>query len=260
MDHEPYAPPQAVLEDAPPSSTGEVIPFEDKAAFPGLGQRILETCRWILADRERAGAALRGTDALGQPLVFLLLVAFLPTVLPGLLGVFFPRTPFWMTWMHAPQATPAQGIFLVVAAVGVLVFAPVGLIIGTLVGGLLYHAGLWMVRGTTGRFGLAATLRSVAYTAAALSWIIFPFHLGQSLPGLAGQLFLVLAFLLTFFGSTTYQGVLLARTHQVETWRGVAGAWILNVVILGCLAACFGLIFWFAGDSIREALRHAGGG
>ena len=35
-----------------------------------------------------------------------------------------------MTWLHLPPARPAQGFLLVVAVVSVLVFAPVGLLIG----------------------------------------------------------------------------------------------------------------------------------
>lgn len=257
MEIDPYLPPQAQVEDSPLTSTGELIPFEDRVAFPALGRRIIETFRWILWDRERTGAALRGTDALGRPLLFLCLVSYLPTVIPGLLATFFPRKPFWMAWLNLPQPAPTQGIFAWITATLVVVMAPIGLLIGTLFLGLLYHAGLWMVRGTRQGHGLAATLRSVAYTSAVLSWIIFPFQLGQSLPGPAGQVLLVFAFLAYYLLSTTYQGLLLARTHEVETWRGVAGAWILNIFILGCLGTCFGLAFWFAGDAIRDALRQA---
>ncbi|HJV39159.1 MAG TPA: hypothetical protein VJ528_10005, partial [Geothrix sp.] len=99
MDHDHYAPPQAFLEDVPSPSAGPLVPFEDKVAYPDLGTRILETFRWILRDRERAGEALRGTDGLGSPLWFMCLLGYVPAVIPGLLAVFLPRTPFWMAWL-----------------------------------------------------------------------------------------------------------------------------------------------------------------
>lgn len=257
MDHDHYAPPQAFLEDVPSPSTGPLVPFEDKAVYPDLGTRILETFRWILRDRERAGEAFRGTDGLGSPLWFMCLLGYLPAVIPGLLAVFLPRTPFWMAWLNLSPGRPAQGFLLVVAVVSVLVFAPVGLLIGGLVGGLLNHAGLWMAQGTRHGHGLSSSLRSTLYTAGVLAWILFPFNLGKSLPGFTGLVFQVLAGLLLFLLPTTYQGIMLARTHRVETWRGVAGAWIPGLIFLFCLGSCLGLAFWFAGDSIMQAIRQA---
>ncbi len=50
---------------------------------------------------------------------------------------------------------------------------------------------------------------------------------------------------------------MLARTHRVETWRGVVGAWIPGLFFLFCLGTCLGLAFWFAGDTIMQAIRQA---
>lgn len=257
MENDHYAPPQAILEDVPASSTGELIPFEDRTTYPGMGSRIVETFRWIFKERERAGAAFRGTDAIGAPIGFICLVGYLPAVLPGLLAVFLPRTPFWMAWLHLPSAPPAQGFLLLFSALSVLVFTPVSLILAGFLGGLLNHVGLWLVRGTTHRHGLMSSIRSAFYTAAVISWVLFPLNLGKSIPGLAGQAFEALALPLVFLLPISYQGIMLARTHRVETWRGVLGACIPGLIFLGCLGTCFGLAFWFAGDAVREALRQA---
>ncbi len=253
---DPYAPPQAPLEDQLPSVTGPLIPFEDRNAHPDLGSRIRETFRWILSDRERAGEALRGADSLGWPLWFICLLGYLPAVIPGLLAVFIPRPPVWAGWLHLPAAAPPQGFVLVISVVSVLVFAPLGLVIGGLVGGLFNHLGLWMVRGNRNGYGLMVTFRSTLYTAGVFTWILFPLNLGKSLPGLAGQVFQILAGVLMLVVPATYQGLMLARTHRVETWRGVAAAWIPGLLLLLCLGTCLGLLFWFAGDAILQALRQ----
>lgn len=259
MEIDPYAPPQATLEDvSPPSATrGEWIPFENKADFPSFGQRILETFRWIFSEQERAGAGFRDGDALGAPIGFICLLGYLPAVIPGLLGALWPRQPFWMAWMHLPAPRPAEGFLLLIPIVSIVVFAPVGLILGGLVGGLLNHAGLWLVRGTKQGHGLVATLRSTLYTAAALSWIIFPLNLAKSIPGFPGQVFEALALLVAVLLPASYQGYMLSRVHRVETWRGVLGAWVPGLAALFCLGTCAGLAYWFAGDAIREMLKQA---
>lgn len=259
MEIDPYAPPQAALDDVVPAAAvaGEVIPFEDKPRIPGFGQRVGETFRWIFSAQERAGAGFRDGEAMGAPIGFICLLGYLPAVIPGLLGALWPRQPFWMAWMHLPAPHRAEGVLLMIPILSVVFFAPVGLILGGLIGGLLNHAGLWLARGTKHGHGLVATLRSTLYTAAALSWVILPFNLAKSIPGVAGQAFEALALLVAILLPASYQGYMLARTHRVETWRGVLGAWIPALAAFFCMGACAGLAYWLAGDAFREMLRQA---
>lgn len=249
----PYAAPRAEVEAEPDRSQGAFMPFEDPVAYPSLGLRVTETLRWLVADLDRAGSGLGGNLGLGSPIGFFALLALLPTTLAGLLAVLFPPQPIWQVWMGVPRTAAPTGGLLAVMLLGVLLAGPIGTGIGLLIAGLVNHLGLWLVRGTREGLGLAVTYRSLLYGSTIVSLAVLPFQLLGHLPGALGSYLLVLPVLL-HVASLFYQGVLLARAHRTEAWRGILGVW-LPVLAFGLLVgACLGALWFLGGEAFQRTL------
>lgn len=248
----PYAAPRAEVDAEPDRSPGESMPFEDPVTYPSFGARVTETLRWLVADLPRAGRGLGGNLGLGSPIGFFALLALLPTTLAGLLAVLFPPQPIWQVWMGAPQATAPSGGLLALMLLGVLLAGPIGTGMGLLIAGLVNHLGLWIVRGTREGLGLVVTYRAVLYGSTVVSLVVLPFQLLGHLPGLLGSYLLVLPILL-HVASLFYQGVLLARAHRTETWRGILGVWLPVLAFGALVGACLGALWLLGGEVFQRS-------
>ena len=260
MNANPYAAPRADVEAEPDRAQGEFMPFEDPVTYPSFRQRVTETLRWLVADLTRAGQGLGGNLSLGAPIGFFALLALLPSTLAGMLAVLFPPQPIWQVWLGVPRTSAPSGGLLALMLLGVLFAGPIGTGIGLLIAGLVNHLGLWIVRGTREGLGLLVTYRSMLYGSTVVSLVVLPFQLLGHLPGALGSYLLGLPILLQV-ASLFYQGVLLARAHRTETWRGILGVWLPVLAFGGLVAACLGAL-WLVGGEVfqRSFLQGLRGG
>jgi hypothetical protein len=250
----PYAPPTADLGDVapPPAFDGRPLPWEEVPTPEGaLGA----TLRLFLQDTHAAGEGLGASEQLGRPLLWYLLLGFLPVLALAVLGMLHPIRPVWMAWMGLPVPQPATGALLVIGLVSGLFFGAIGAAISLAVLGLLFHACLWMMGGTQAKKGLLVTFRVVIYVTGVVTLIRLPFALLQYLPGLAGQVAQGLVLVVTIV-TYSYHGLMLARAHRTEGWRGVAAAWIPALAVLLCCGGVFFALWHFGGQDFQDALRH----
>lgn len=253
MDN-PFAPPQADLAAPEPGMSGPRMPWEDRAAFPALGGRVMATLRWLIQRPVELGPALAAPADLVPPIGFFALLALPLTLIAALLGAFFPVQPFWQAWMGLPTPPHPEGLARTLALMAATVGVPFALALGVLIMGLLTHAGLWTVGATRQKLGLLATFRTLLYGSAAGTLAAFPLALAQFLPGVAGQIGQIAHTLFTLLVLTTWYGLLYARAHRTDTWRGVLGAWLPLLAFLLCCGACLGSLFAFGGEAFREGL------
>lgn len=250
----PFAPPQADLAAPEPGEAGPRMPWEDRAAYPALGARVMATLRWLLLRPAELGPALAAPADVVPPIGFFALLALPVTIAAALLGAFFPVQPFWQAWMGLPTPPQPEGLARTIALLIGTLGAPLGLALGVLIGGLLTHAGLWAAGATRQKLGLMVTFRTLLYGSAAGTLVAFPLTLAQFLPGMTGQAAQVVHTLFTALVLTTWYGLLYARAHRTDTWRGVLGAWLPLLAFLLCCGACLGSLFAFGGEAFREAL------
>jgi hypothetical protein len=256
MDANPYAPPDAPLESPQPVYDGRLLPFEDKTNIPGLFFRIKATFRVFWTDTELAGEGLGLRPDVAPAIAFYALAGMPVAIAAGVAQIFFPIQPWFLSLMGAPRPVAPTGTALVFALIGVIL-APLWLAIIFAIAGLLNHAGLWLVGGTQTRLGLPVTYRMLLYGAATLAVPVSLAELALArLPGSLGTLGQVVAFgaqLGIFF----YQGVIFARAHRTDTWRGVLGL-LMPPLLLGLLCGgCIGVLWVVGGEPFREALQKA---
>lgn len=256
MNTNPYLPPEASLDPPQPDYDGRLLPFEDKAAFPSLLGRIKATFRVFWTDTALAGEGLGLRPDVTPALVFYALLGLPVAIAAGLAQTFFPIQPWFMSWTHAPRPAVPSGMALTLALVGVLM-APLWIAIAFALAGLLNHAGLWMVGGTRARLGLPVTYRTLLYGAATL---VVPVSLAEMvlnrLPGAFGTLGQVVS-LGAQLGIFFYQGVIFARAHRTETWRGVMGL-LMPLLVSGLLCGgCLAALWFGGGEQFREAFQKA---
>ncbi len=250
----PFAPPQADLAAPAPDAAAPHMPWEDRAAFPTLGARVIATLQWLVRRPAELGPALAAPTDVVPPIGFFALLALPLTLAIALLGILSPVQPFWQAWMGLPTPPQPEGFARTLGMVIALFWAPFGLTLGMLIMGLLIHAGLWATGATRSKVGLVATFRTLLYGSAAGTLAAFPLALCQFLPGVAGQIGQMAYLVFTSLVLTTWYGLLCARAHRTDTWRGVLGAWLPFLAFLLCCGACLGSLFAFGGDAFREAL------
>lgn len=256
MNANPYMPPEAPLDPPHPVYEGRLLPFEDKANIPGLFARITATFRVFWTDTALAGEGLGLHPDIRPAMAFYALVGLPVAVAAGVAQTFFPIQPWFMSLMHIPRPVAPTGMAMIIALAGVLL-APLWIAIIFAIAGLLNHAGLWMVGGTQAKLGLPVTYRALLYGAATL---VVPVSLAElvlnRLPGPFGTLGQVIS-LGAQLGIFFYQGVIFARAHRTDTWRGVLGL-LMPLLVMGLLCGgCLGALWFAGGEQFREALQKA---
>lgn len=252
MEPSPYLPP-----DTPhPVLEGRPLPFEDKDHHPGLMDRIIATIRVFWADAALAGEGLGLRSDIGPAAAFYAIVGLPVVITAGVLQIFFPIQPWFMSLIAAPKPPSPEGLAVIGSIVGVLL-APLFIAIAFAITGLLNHAGLWMVGGTAAKLGLPVTYRTLLYGAGALAVPISLAELAlDRLPGTFGTYGQVIT-LGAQVGIFFYQGVIFARAHRTDTWRGVLGM-LMPILVFGLLCGgVLGILLAVGGDAFREALQKA---
>lgn len=255
MDSNPYLPPDAPLDLPPPMAEGGLLPFEDKAKFPGFFHRVMSTIRLFWTDPAKAGEGLGHSSNLGPAIQFYAWVGLPVVVLAGVVNIFWPAQPWFLGALGMPKSAAAEGPAMLIGGIIGIVLAPLFIAVIFAITGLLNHGGLWLVGGAKAKLGLPVTFRTVLYSAAALAVPVGLADLVLSrLPGpfhLVGTLVTVGAQLGIFF----YQGAIFARAHRTDTWRGVLGM-LLPLFLLGLLCGgCFGALWVAGGEEFREAFQ-----
>lgn len=240
----PYQPPTAALD--PPEAAvagGPLLPWEDPAGHPALAGRIVATLGVLLRPAEagpalgagrRVGPAITFYAAVGLPLLWaaqILAAVLKPGAPPPWMGHFgLPPAP-----MVAPETLGLQRLL----ALGAALIAPVGLAISLVIQGAVLHLGLWATRGLQARKGMAVTYRTALYANAAIGLVSSVFALWPLLP-VWPALALFAGMVLFWIAAAVYQGVLLARAHGTETWRGILGVF-LPWLVFGCCCGAVAL-------------------
>ncbi len=252
MEFDAPLPPESPLEPTPVTFRGHPLPFEDKANVPGFFDRIARTYRVFWADPAAAGEGLAAQSNAGPAAIFYAIVGLPVVILVGLAQVFFPVQLWFQSMLHTPKPAAQEGLALIGGVIGVLLL-PIFIALSFLLIGVLNHAGLWMVGGSKEKLGLGVTFRTVIYAAATLSAPIALAEMFlQRLPGVLGtgsQILTIGAQLGIFF----YQGVIFARAHRTDTWRGVVGMLIPVLLLVLFCGGCIGGLLLIGGDEIRDA-------
>lgn len=254
MDANPFEPPAAELERSGGPQAG-LLPFED----PGRGGLLVRagaTLGLLLQDSRAAGAALRTRGNLGAPIGFYILMGLLPAMLVGVVQALHPAYFFWQKLLGAPPPGPPDTLRIVSGLAGALLMGPIGAAVGLGLSGLLQHAGLWLCGGTRGGFGLSTTFRTLFYVQGVVGLLLLPFNLLQLLPGQAGFALQYL-FMALSLGTSCWHGLVLARAHDTEGWRGQGAVWLPIILIFGCIGGCIAAAWYGLGPEFQDAMRQA---
>ncbi|MBK8727521.1 MAG: hypothetical protein IPL96_16150 [Holophagaceae bacterium] len=245
----PYEPPQSELVH-PDQERGPVdvplVPWEDPALYPGFPARVVETMKLVFRPAEagpsfglhpKVGPAITYFACIGLPLVWVM------QILVALVGSPDSSAPI-LDLFGLPHQTPPPEMaqFQKTIQVAVALFFPISMALGMAVIGFASHGGLWLVRGLGAGRGLAATFRTLLYAYGTYNAVLWIFNGWVLVPPVAGLVLLGISGLLSlaFF---VHAGVLLARAHGTETWRGVLGMflpWIVFACCCGGAAAALG--------------------
>jgi len=184
----------------------------------------------------RLGPAVTYYFCVGLPLVWLV------GILNALFGPANPGAEIFEKFnipqaTHAPEMESMQKIIRVVSALA----APLFIAIGMAIMGLLNHAGSWLTRGLKGGRGVEATYRTLLYGFGTFNAVLWVFNLWVFLPIWIG-LGLVGLFMIVGLGCWVLQGVLLAKAHGTETWRGVLGVFLPWILLICCCCGSIGAI------------------
>ncbi len=244
MDDNPYLPPQAELSPPPTPDQGPLVPWEDKLTYPDLWTRILETGRLMLRPSD-AGRALGASTRVAPAVGFLALVGlpalWLVQIVVALVGPLDAGAKFSEVFGLPPTPAAPAGMesFQRTVSLVVALLMPIFIALGVAILGGINHLGLWMLRGLRARRGIDVTFRALLYPVALFqlvgAWVGF----WVFLPPIPGLVLLGLS-LVWWLGTTVYEGILLARAHDTDTWRGILGV-LLIPLLLGC--CCGGALF-----------------
>ena len=257
MDTNPNLPiepsPGPLPEPSEPPSGGRPLPFEDPAGHPGFLDRVGATVRLFWTDTAGAGEGLGSSSRIGPAIGFYALLGLPAIVLAGVTNILWPVQPWFLAALGQPKPAAPEGSALVIGIFSILL-APAFIAVALALTGLLYHGGLWLVGGAKAQLGLPVTFRALLYSATALGVPVGLAELALSrVPGplhILGSLLAIGAQLGIFF----YQGVIFARAHRTDTWRGVLGMLMPILLLLLLCGGCFGALWIGGGEEFRDAL------
>jgi len=246
MDENPFTPPQSDLEVEVQPTEGPLMPWEDRASYPLLWDRTLETVKVLLRPSE-AGARLGSTGSILPSLTFLALVgmplAWISQFAVGLYGsARAMQDIFKLFGIPAPAAPnpsmePLQRLMQVLPAV----FFPITMVISLAIWGLLVHGGLWLTRALQPGRGMEATFRTMIYSSSLMLLGSCLFNVWVFLPPLPGLIVLCVSTLL-WVAFAFYQGILLAKAHETQVWRGILGLFAPWILFVCCCGGLVGVI------------------
>jgi len=196
----PVAPPAAVR-----------IPWEDPARTSAF-ERFVETVKLLATRPSEAFAGMPTSGGIGSPLVYAILVGWIGIAIAVVWNTLLQG--MWIPFMGGGEEAAIAAGFTAAWAVGLVILAPIFVIIGVFIGAAILHLMLMIVGGANN--GFEATVRVVCYAQTA--------QLAGIVPFCGGLISMVWAIILYVFG--------LATAHR--TTQGKAVLAVLLPVVLCC--------------------------
>jgi len=194
---------------APP--TAAPIPWEDPART-SIFERVFETVKLLAIRPSEAFAGMPTTGGIGSPLAYAIVVGWIGIAIAVVWNTLFQG--MWIPFMGGGEEAAIAAGFTAAWAVGLIILAPIFVIIGVFIGAAILHLMLMIVGGANN--GFEATVRVVCYAQTA--------QLAGIIPFCGGLISMVWAIILYVFG--------LATAHR--TTQGKAVLAVLLPVVLCC--------------------------
>lgn len=203
---------------APPPPASPVppttIPWEDPARTSAF-ERFSETVKLLATRPSEAFEGMPTTGGIGSPLLYAVIVSWIGIAIAVIWNTLFQG--MWIPFMGAGEEAAAAAVFTGAWALGMIVLAPILVIIGVFIAAAILHLMLLIVGGANS--GFEATVRAVCYAQTA--------QLAGIIPFCGGLISAVWAIVLYVFG--------LAKAHR--TTQGKALLAVLLPVVLCCAFA-----------------------
>ncbi|MEL7061033.1 MAG: YIP1 family protein [Acidobacteriota bacterium] len=211
-----YAPPPVGGGSQVPATHLEPLPWDRRREL-GFGQALIETIKMIATEPQQSMARLRSDGDYVGPLLFAVLVTWIPVIIAQLWSTLFQGAMMGSMGSGTNELAGMMGgtvIFLIV-----YVFAwPFILAFGIAIGTGMYHLSLMVVGATSASpTGIEGTFKALCYSQVASIALVIPL-LGQ-LIAFVGQM------VLTFFG--------FREAHETTSVKAILG--LLMPLILCCL-------------------------
>jgi len=187
------------------------IPWEDPARTSTF-ERFVETVKLLATRPGEAFAGMPTTGGIGSPLLYAIVVGWIGIAIAVVWNTLFQG--MWIPFMGSGEEAAIAAGFTAAWAVGLVVLAPIFVIIGVFIGAAVLHLMLMIVGGANN--GFEATVRVVCYAQTA--------QLAGIIPFCGGLISMVWAIILYVFG--------LAAAHS--TTQGKAALAVLLPVVLCC--------------------------
>lgn len=219
-----YIPPPPPIEPGgvmPPSGGPEPLPWE-QPGYPFL-EALYETAKLFFTEPAAAFGRMQLGGGLGRPLGYAIIFGWLGVIAGQLYNIAMGGAMYKLL-PHFSEG--ADFGFNTLINVGVMVTAPLFILIGVFVGAAIYHLFLLLYGGAASGFG--ATVRVLCYASTVQVLQVLPFC-----GGLIGAVW-----------GLVLQVIGLAVVHR--TTRGKAAAAVLTPLLLCCLCLAVLGIFFFA--------------
>jgi hypothetical protein len=151
---------------APPAP----IPWEDTARTSTF-ERLAETVKMLATRPSEAFAGMPTTGGIGTPLVYAIVVGWISIAVAVVWNTLFQG--MWIPFMGEGEEAAAVALFTGAWAFGMVLLAPIFIIIGVFISAAILHLMLMIVGGANN--GFEATVRVVCYTQTAQLANIIPF-------------------------------------------------------------------------------------
>jgi hypothetical protein len=163
------------------------------------------------------------TGGIGSPLIYAVVVGWIGIAIAVVWNTLFQG--MWIPFMGGGEEAAVAAGFTAVWAIGMVLIAPIFVVIGVFIGAAILHLMLMIVGGANG--GFEATVRVVCYAQTALVCYAQTAQLAGIIPICGGLISLVWAIILYVFGLST--------AHR--TTQGKAVLAVLLPVVLCCAFA-----------------------
>lgn len=195
------------------------IPWEDPARTSAF-ERFAETVKLLATRPGEAYARMPTAGGIGSPLLYAIVVGWIGIAIAVVWNMLFQG--MWIPFMGAGEEAAVMAGFTAAWAVGMIIVAPILVIVGVFIGAAILHLMLMIVGGANN--GFEATVRVVCYAQTA--------QLAGIVPICGGLVSLVWAIILYVLG--------LAAAHRTTQGKAVLAV-VLPVVL--CCAFAAAMIF-----------------
>ncbi len=231
----PPAPPGTVPPPPPPGAPApQALPWE-QPGYPAL-EGLYETAKLILTAPSQAFARMSLTGTLGKPLTYAIIFGWLGIIANQIYSIAL-RGAMMGFLAHLPGYNPRMMFGLpIFASVGLMIVAPIFVVIGVFIWSAILHLFLVLVGGAS--TGFSSTVRVVCYAGTVQVLQVVPFCGG----------------LLAFFWALVLYIIGLAVAHR--TTQGRSALAVLIPLVLCCV--CVAIVAAAFGAAIVAAVGHLG--